>query len=68
MYSYEIITQTEPWRKKRTSPPWIDYPMRMISLLSSNGITPVVVFDGVSSPAKGPTGIRRGCALLCPVG
>ena len=59
MYSYEIITQTEPWRKKRMTPPWIDYPLRMITLLSNNGITPVIVFDGVSSPAKGPTSAKR---------
>ena len=59
MYSFEIITRTEPWRKKRAPPPWIDYPLRMVSLLSSSGITPVVVFDGVSSPAKAPTSSKR---------
>ena len=60
MYSYEIITKTEPWKRDtRGVPPWIDYPLRLLALLQNNDITPVVVFDGVSSPAKAPTSAKR---------
>ena len=65
MYSYEILTETEPWKAASASasgstpPPWIDYPLRLLALLENNNITPVVVFDGVSSPAKAPTSAKR---------
>jgi len=72
MYSYEIFTGTEPWKAASASasasastsgstppPPWIDYPLRLLALLENNDVTPVVVFDGVSSPAKAPTSAKR---------
>lgn len=56
----EIFQGTTPWTKVQGAlPPWVEFPMRMIHMMRSHDIEPILVFDGCRSPAKAPTSEMR---------
>jgi len=59
-YAWDIHNKSEPWNQLRgAKPPWVEFPLRMLNMLMSHDIQPVLVFDGRSSPAKAPTSKAR---------
>ena len=59
-YALEIFQGTMPWtRVQGALPPWVEFPMRMIHMMRSHDIEPILVFDGCRSPAKAPTSEMR---------
>ena len=59
-YAWDIHNKSEPWNQLQgAKPPWVEFPLRMLNMLMSHDIQPVLVFDGRSSPAKAPTSKAR---------
>ncbi|KAK9812892.1 hypothetical protein WJX72_005315 [[Myrmecia] bisecta] len=51
----ELATGHRWWEERNMPPPYVEFCLRMLAMLKSNGVVPVVVFDGGSLPAKAGT-------------
>ena len=59
-YAWQIFNDENPWENvPGAMAPWIEFPLRMVRMLQSFDIQPVLVFDGCPSPAKAPTSTMR---------
>ncbi|KAK9816211.1 hypothetical protein WJX74_006830 [Apatococcus lobatus] len=48
----ELAQGTKPWLDRGAQPPYVEFCLRMLDMLRSKGVKPVVVFDGGALPAK----------------
>lgn len=55
----ELAAGEAPWAARGFPPPYVDFCLRMVSMLRAAGVVPVVVLDGGSLPAKAATNAER---------